>query len=58
MNLTAELLYRGYSEEDIAAILSGNMIRVLEEAERIRDVMALEGVQPSEATFESMDGVK
>lgn len=33
-NLTAELLRRGYSEEDISKILGGNMLRVMEEVER------------------------
>jgi membrane dipeptidase len=33
-NLTAELLGRGYSEEDISKILGGNMLRVMEEVER------------------------
>jgi membrane dipeptidase len=33
-NLTAELLRRGYSEQDIAKILGGNMLRVMEEVEK------------------------
>ena len=33
-NLTAELLGRGYSEEDVTKILGGNVLRVLEENER------------------------
>jgi membrane dipeptidase len=33
-NLTAELLKRGYSEQDIAKILGGNMLRVMEEVEK------------------------
>ncbi|HEX8176117.1 MAG TPA: dipeptidase [Pyrinomonadaceae bacterium] len=33
-NLTAELLRRGYSEEDISKILGGNILRVMEEVER------------------------
>ncbi len=33
-NLTAELLRRGYSETDIAKILGGNMLRVMEQVER------------------------
>jgi membrane dipeptidase len=35
-NLTAELFRRGYSEPDIAKILGGNILRVLEEVERGR----------------------
>jgi membrane dipeptidase len=34
-NLTAELLRRGYSEEDVAKILGGNILRVMEEVERV-----------------------
>jgi membrane dipeptidase len=33
-NLTAELLKRGYSEEDIDKILGGNILRVMEEVEK------------------------
>jgi membrane dipeptidase len=33
-NLTAELLRRGYTEGDIAKILGGNMLRVMEEVEK------------------------
>ncbi|HEY0082926.1 MAG TPA: dipeptidase [Pyrinomonadaceae bacterium] len=33
-NLTAELIRRGYTESDIAKILGGNMLRVMEEVER------------------------
>jgi membrane dipeptidase len=33
-NLTAELLRRGYSEEDISKILGGNILRVMEEVEK------------------------
>jgi len=34
-NLTRELLRRGYSESDIDKILGGNMLRVMEEVERL-----------------------
>jgi membrane dipeptidase len=33
-NLTAELLRRGYSQSDVAKILGGNILRVMEEVER------------------------
>jgi membrane dipeptidase len=33
-NLTAELLRRGYSEEDVDQVLGGNVLRVMEEVER------------------------
>jgi uncharacterized membrane-anchored protein len=48
-NLTAELIYRGYTDEEICKVLSGNLMRVLEEAERVRDDMAAELCAPSES---------
>jgi membrane dipeptidase len=43
LNVTVELVRRGYSEEDIAKIWSGNLLRVLEEAERVgREIRAAE----------------
>ena len=33
-NLTAELLRRGYTAEDVSKILGGNVLRVMEETER------------------------
>jgi membrane dipeptidase len=33
-NLTAELLRRGYTAEDVTKILGGNVLRVMEEVER------------------------
>jgi len=35
LNLTVELVRRGYSEEDIAKLWGGNLLRVLRENERI-----------------------
>lgn len=37
-NLTAELLRRGYTEEDVSKILGGNILRVMEEVERVGEV--------------------
>jgi membrane dipeptidase len=34
-NLTAELLRRGYTEEDVTKILGGNVLRVMEEVEHV-----------------------
>ena len=34
-NVTLELVKRGYTEEDIAKIWSGNLLRVLDEAQRV-----------------------
>lgn len=49
-NLTAELIYRGYTDEEICKILSGNLMRVLEAAERVRDEMTNEELcMPSES---------
>ena len=35
MNVTAELIKRGYSEEEISKIWSGNLLRVMEQVERV-----------------------
>lgn len=50
-NLTAELLHRRYSDEDILKIISGNTMRVLKAAETVRDRMLSDPLlrQPSEA---------
>ena len=49
-NLVAELLYRGYTEEEIGKITRGNIMRVLGRAEEVRD--SLRGLAPSEAKVE------
>ncbi len=36
-NVTLELVRRGYSEENIGLLWSGNVLRILEEAERVAD---------------------
>src|SRR5690606_21619028 len=41
-NVTHELVRRGYTEEEIAKIWSGNLLRVLEEAERVAGQMQAE----------------
>ena len=38
-NVTLELVRRGYSEEEIAKLWGGNLLRVLREAERIASEM-------------------
>jgi membrane dipeptidase len=38
-NVTRELVRRGYTEEEIAKIWSGNLLRVLEAAERVAEEM-------------------
>jgi membrane dipeptidase len=34
-NLTAELLRRGYTADDVTKILGGNVLRVMEEVEKL-----------------------
>jgi membrane dipeptidase len=36
-NITIELLNRGYSNKDIAKIWGGNIMRVMKEAESLRE---------------------
>jgi len=44
-NVTLELVRRGYSEEDIAKLWSGNLFRVMDEVARIaKEIQAAEGV--------------
>lgn len=44
-NVTLEMVRRGYSEEDIAKIWGGNVLRVLDEVQRIaQEIQAAEGV--------------
>ena len=38
-NVTLELVKRGYTEEDIAKIWSGNLLRVLDEAQRVAETL-------------------
>ena len=44
--ITAELIKRGYSAEDIRKILGGNLMRVFGEVEAMSKEMAAEGEQP------------
>ncbi|WP_258341708.1 dipeptidase [Saccharopolyspora gregorii] len=54
-NLFAELIDRGWSEEDLAKLAHRNAIRVLGDAERVADrLRATE--RPSVATIEDLDG--
>ena len=49
--LTAELLYRGYTEEQLGKILGLNAIRVMEECEEVSKKMKEEGELANEAHF-------
>jgi microsomal dipeptidase-like Zn-dependent dipeptidase len=42
MNVTVELVRRGYSEDDIAKIWGGNLLRVWREADRVAAEMQAE----------------
>ncbi|MFN2447742.1 MAG: dipeptidase [Vicinamibacterales bacterium] len=53
--LTAELLRRGYSNDDVKKILGLNILRVMQQVERVSaDVQKRRG--PSTATIEKLDG--
>jgi len=53
--LIAELLKRGYSDADVKKILSGNILRVMREAEKVsKRLQASRG--PNHATIEQLDG--
>jgi membrane dipeptidase len=53
--LIAELLRRGYAEEDVRAIAGGNVLRVMRGAEAAALRIQAER-PPSEATIEALDG--
>jgi membrane dipeptidase len=53
--LIAELLKRGYADADVKKILSGNILRVMREAEKVsKRLQASRG--PNHATIEQLDG--
>lgn len=54
-NLTAELLRREYSDEDVLKILGRNVLRTLRGAEDVSQRLRQERA-PSEATIEELDG--
>jgi len=53
--LTAELLRRGYSDEDVKKILGLNVLRVMRTAERVASELQ-KTERPSTATLEVLDG--
>jgi len=55
--LTAELLRRGYSEDDVQKVLGQNVLRVMRDVERAAAALQKER-PPSTATIESLDGRK
>jgi membrane dipeptidase len=54
-NLFAELLARGYTEDELVRIARGNILRVLRAAEAVRDRLQTER-PPSLARIEDLDG--
>ncbi len=54
-DLFAELSRRGWSEEDLARLAGGNVLRVIREAEAVARVLQRQR-QPSTATIEELDG--
>lgn len=54
-DLTAELLTRGYSDQDIKKILGLNVLRVMRQAEKVAAGLQ-KTRQPSTATIEQLDG--
>jgi membrane dipeptidase len=55
--LTAELLKRGYKDDDIKKILGLNVLRVMRQVEKVAAGLQ-KTRQPSTATIEKLDGVK
>lgn len=55
--LLAELLRRGYADDDVRAVAGGNVLRVLRDAEAVATRLQAER-EPSEATIEELDGVE
>jgi len=54
--LTAELLRRGWPDDDIRKLLGLNVLRVMRQAEAV--ARSLEKETPSVATIQTLDGVK
>jgi membrane dipeptidase len=55
--LTAELLRRGYSDDDAKKVMGGNVLRVLREAEVVAERLRAER-GPSRATIAELDGAR
>jgi membrane dipeptidase len=53
--LTAELLRRGYSDDDVRKVLGGNLIRAMRQAEQVAARLQRER-GPSQAVIDVMDG--
>jgi membrane dipeptidase len=55
--LTAELLKRGYQDDDVKKILGLNVLRVMRQVEKVAAGLQ-KARQPSTATIESLDGTR
>jgi membrane dipeptidase len=53
--LTAELLRRGYSDDDVRKVLGGNILRAMRQAEQVAERLQRER-GPSQAVIDVMDG--
>ena len=56
-DLTAELLKRGYKDDDVKKILGLNVLRVMRQAEKVAAGLQ-KTRQPSTATIDQLDGPK
>ena len=54
--LLAEMLRRGWSDADVAKLVGGNVLRVMEQAEKVAATM--KGELPATATEPALDGAK
>ncbi|KAM6430613.1 dipeptidase 1 isoform 1-T1 [Liasis olivaceus] len=57
-DLIAELLRRKWTEEEVKDALANNLLRVLQEVEKVRDEMAYKGVAPDDTpiAFQELEG--
>ncbi|KAL8195103.1 UNVERIFIED_CONTAM: dipeptidase 1 (renal) [Gekko kuhli] len=57
-DLVAELLRRNWTESEVRGALAGNLLRVFQEVEQVRDKMSLEAASPDDVpiAFEELQG--
>ncbi|PWY98533.1 hypothetical protein BCV70DRAFT_201850 [Testicularia cyperi] len=53
-NLVVELLKRGWSDVEIAGFVGENVLRVLESAEHVAEMLARQGVEPDNTSWEDI----
>ncbi|RUS28269.1 membrane dipeptidase-domain-containing protein [Jimgerdemannia flammicorona] len=54
-NLVAEMLRRGWKDEEVVALAGGNLLRVWKGVERVRDELEKQGVLPDETRIEDYE---